>query len=304
MQPKLRAHVAAILLLAPVAATLVAQPAAAQQRAVVAPSISSMALNADAGVAPGSTLRVQINAAPNAREASIKLGSSGITVPLRQQGAGVYTGSYVVRRADRIDPSELITASASFGDRTVNRQFSYPPAFTQAASMGAGPVAAPTASTVAIERFVMRPAGRIEPGRELRFRLNGAPGGDAWLDVPGVINGVDLAEVRPGVYEGTYTVRRRDSAEAFERAVATLRNGNQRATARVDLRGGGDWGDNNNNNNDRQAGRRDDRAPQITDMSPANASASVAAPRSAPTSPTRAAASTRPRYACAWPAVT
>ena len=98
--------------------------------------------------------------------------------------------------------------------------------------MGAAP------SSMHIERFVMRPMGRIESGRELRFRLVGTPGADAWLDIPGVIRGVDLVEVRPGVYEGTYTVRRRDDLDAFGRAVATLRNGNQRTTARVDVRGG------------------------------------------------------------------
>jgi hypothetical protein len=107
--------------------------------------------------------------------------------------------------------------------------------------------------------------GRIEPGRELRFRLVGTPGADASFDIPGVIRGVDLVEVRPGVYEGTYTVRRRDDLNAFSRTVATLRNGNQRTTARVDLRGG-----------EREFGQvqpapgPDSRPPVISDMTPAN----------------------------------
>src|SRR6185369_15968984 len=130
--------------------------------------------------------------------------------------------------------------------------------FQSLATMGAAPAAAPS---LAIERFVMRPMGRLEPGRELRFRLVGAPGGDAWMDIPGVIRGVDLTEVRPGVYEGTYTIRRRDDLDAFRNAIATLRNGNQRVTARVDMRG-----------DDRDVGGagRDERAPQITELTPAN----------------------------------
>jgi hypothetical protein len=259
MQAKLRSTVAAMMLLAPVAATLIAQPVQAQTRATVAqPAVTNMALNSDSGLSAGATLRVQLYATPNASRASVSLGDSGITVPLRQQGPGNYTGSYVVRRTDRIDPMQLITARVVFGDRTYSRQFNYPAAF-QALAMGAPP------SSVAIERFVMRPMGRIEPGRELRYRLIGTPGADAWLDIPGVIRGVDLVEVRPGVYEGTYTVRRRDDANAFSRAVATLRNGNQRTTARVDLRGG-----------DREFGQappppgQDARPPQISDMTPAN----------------------------------
>ena len=256
MQAKLRSTVAAMMLLAPMAATFVAQPVQAQTRATVAaPSIANMALNSDAGLSPGATLRVQLVATPNARRASVTLGDSGIVVPLRQQERGSYTGSYVVRRGDRIDPTQLISARVTFGDRSYTRQFNYPAAF-QALSMGAAP------SSMAIERFVMRPMGRIEPGRELRFRMVGTPGADASMDIPGVVRGLDMAEVRPGVYEANYTVSRRDDPEAFGRAVATLRDGNRRTTARVDVRGGGrEFGE----------GRgRDERPPQITDLMPAN----------------------------------
>lgn len=260
---KIRSTVAAVMLLAPTAAMMMAQPAAAQQRAVVAqPSITQMALNSDAGLSPGATLRVQVIGTPNARSGSLTLGNSGISIPLRQESPGSYAGSYVVRRVDsaKIDPSQLLTARLTFGDRTYSRQFNYPDAF-QALSMGAAPAAAPR---LAVERFVMRPMGRIEPGRELRFRLRGAPGADAWMDIPGVINGVDLAEVRPGVYEGVYTVRRRDNLDAFRNAVATLKLGTQRVTARLDLNGRED---------DLQTsgpGPRDERPPEISDLFPAN----------------------------------
>lgn len=106
----------------------------------------------------------------------------------------------------------------------------------------------------AIDRFVVRTPGRIEPGRELRFRLTGLPRGEAWVDIPGVINGIDLEETRPGVYEGAYTVRKRDDLRAFDRAVATLEKNRQRATARVNL----------------EDERRDDRAPVIGDVTPSN----------------------------------
>jgi hypothetical protein len=134
MKARLRSTVAAMLLLAPVAATLVAQPAAAQQQA--APAVTSMALNADAGLSPGSTLRLQVQATPYARSASVALGDSGVVVQLQPQSPGTFTGAYVVRRADRIDPLQLMTARVSDGQRTISRSFSFPPAF-QALAMGA-----------------------------------------------------------------------------------------------------------------------------------------------------------------------
>lgn len=256
MKTRLRSTVAAAMLLAPLAATFVAEPVAAQQRATVAsPQIADMTLNSDSGLSPGATLRFEVRATQNARRASVTLGDSRISVPLRQRARGTYTGSYTVRRSDRIDPTQLITARVQFGDRWYSRQFNYPTSF-QALAMGAAP-----SQQATIERFVMRPMGRLEPGRELRFRLVGRPGGDAWMDIPGVIRGVDLTEVRPGVYEGTYTIRRRDNLDQFDNAVATLKHGEQRATQRVDVRGGG-----------REFGGdpRDDRAPQISEMTPGN----------------------------------
>jgi len=265
VQAKLRPHVAAILLLLP-AATFLAQPAAAQERAVVAsPTINGLQVNADDGVSPGSTLRFRLDGVPRAARADVVLGKSGITVPLRETSPGVYTGSYVVRRADRLDPTQLLAARVTqvSGGQIIARNFSYPQSFQQLA-MGA-PAAAAPAPGPGIERFVMRSMGRVEPGRELRFRLMGVPGGDAWMDIPGVIRGIDLAEVRPGVYEGTYTVRRRDDLQAFDHAVGNLRVGNRTLTARVDVNGGDRWWD----RGDRPVAR-DDRPPQITDLAPGN----------------------------------
>lgn len=118
--------------------------------------------------------------------------------------------------------------------------------------------AAVVAPAPVIDRFVVRPAGRLLPGRELHFRLVGARGGDAWVDIPGVVRGIEMREVRPGVYEGNYTVRRRDDLQAFDRAVATLSRGHFRTTARADFR------------DDQRRWGRDERAPRISDLWPRN----------------------------------
>lgn len=132
----IRTTVAAALLMAPAALTFLAESAVAQQRAASQPAIANVALNSDAALSPGATLRLQVSATPNARAATVTLGDSGITVPLRQQAAGTYTGSYVVRRSDRIDPTQRMTARLTFGERVYSRQFNYPPAF-QALAAGA-----------------------------------------------------------------------------------------------------------------------------------------------------------------------
>lgn len=252
MKAIVRTHAAALMLLAPLGAALTASPAAAQH-AVVAPAIRTLTATADNGLAPGSTLRLHLVATPGANWAEVALGTSGVRVPLREQSPGHYFGSHVVRPFDRIDPFQRMTARAGYGGYLATDTFAYPPSFQHPAA-GPAPV---------IERFVMNPRGRLAPGRELRFRLVGAPGGDAWMDIPGVVRRLDLQEVRPGVYEGRYTVRRRDDPDAFRRAVATLQRGHLRATARVDMRGGWD-----RDRDDRWG--RDDRAPVISEISPAH----------------------------------
>ncbi|HEX7891558.1 MAG TPA: hypothetical protein VF522_19565 [Ramlibacter sp.] len=112
---------------------------------------------------------------------------------------------------------------------------------------------ATVAATPAIERFTVRPDGKLLPGRQLRFQLVGLAGARASLDIPGVVRNVALRETRPGVYEGRYTIRRRDDLQAFDRAVATLRRGPERFTAQVAF-----------------AERGDRSAPRISQVTPGN----------------------------------
>lgn len=103
-----------------------------------------------------------------------------------------------------------------------------------------------------IDRFTVRAAGRLVAGRELRFQVVGAPGARATLDIPGVVRNVRLQETRPGVYDGSYTIRRGDRLPAFDRAVATLRRGPDRSTAQLAF-----------------ADSLDRRAPRISQLTPA-----------------------------------
>ena len=262
MKALLRHHVAALLLLAPAAATFVATPAiAAPQRAVI-PRVTGMTLNADNGLAPGSQLQLAVQGTPRGA-ARVHLGGTDITVALRETSAGMYKGGYTVKRVDRIDPTAVMTVRLTRGNRTSLQTFNYPPSF-QALAMGAPPV---TAAAPTIDEFAVRPVRRLEAGRELRFRLEGVPRARVSVDIPGVVSDVPLREVRPGVYEGSYTIRRRDDLDAFETAVASLRIGGQTATASAE-RFSPVVGD-RDTPRDRPR-MRDDAAPAISDLTPRN----------------------------------
>ena len=128
----------------------------------------------------------------------------------------------------------------------------------------AGPAAAqPRQAAVAqaslIERFVMRPMGRLKAGDEVRFRVRGAADGRVHVDIPGVASGIALRETRSGVYEGSYTIRRTDNLDAFARSTATLQRNGRRDVARVDAR---------DDDHDDNRWARDDRAPQVSRLTP------------------------------------
>lgn len=228
---------AAVFLLAPMGAALVSQPVSAQQYRV-APAhrgtISGMTVDSDAGLQAGSTLRISVRATPGARWANLAL-ADDVRVPLRERAPGEYVGSYVIRRSDRIDPTRQMVLRAGWGAEPVAVAYNYPAAF-QTRSMGS----APARHDAAVERFAMWPRGdRIEPGRVVRFRVEGTPNARAAVRIPGVMDWMQLREESPGTYVGSYTVRRQDDLDAFANARAVLRTGDQRVTARLH-RGGSD----------------------------------------------------------------
>ncbi|MBI5279419.1 MAG: hypothetical protein HY854_23505 [Burkholderiales bacterium] len=252
MKAKLRNQVAGLALLAPVGLAFVAQPAAAQQQ-VSAPRITGMSLNADNGLDPGSVLRIEVRGTPGGA-ASANFGKTDIRVGLRETESGVYRARYTVQRDDRIDPTSTINVRLTRGEVTTRHSFTYPPSF-QALAMGAAAASPPGLQAVVprIERFTTVPVARLEPGRELRYRVHGAPGAVVTLDIPGVASDLPMREAGPGVYEGTYTIRQRDDLDAFSTAIATLRTGERWVMSRLERAFVRD---------------RDQRAPTISNLSP------------------------------------
>jgi len=233
MKNPLHSHIAAaVMALAPLGLAVMAQPAAAQNHQYrVAESrqgtINGLTVDSDAGLRPGSTLRVHVRATPGARWANLSL-ADNVRVQLREQAPGEYVGTYVIRRSDRIDPTRQMHLRAAWSGEPVVSAYNYPAAF-QARAMGAAPASAQ------VNSFAMWPRepDRMDPGRVVRFRVEGTPNARAGVRVPGVVDWLQLSEERPGTYVGSYTMRRQDDPGAFAGATAVLRSGDQRVMARL-----------------------------------------------------------------------
>lgn len=192
--------------------------------AVSAQQIDGLQVNSDGGVAPGSTLRFNLEGTPRSQaQVTLNVNSGKISVPMREVKPGLYQGAYTVKRNDRIDLNGLVATRITTGNRWVATNFTYPQTFlTQAPAQQQ-----PTAATAArIERFTAASDGAtLEPGGQVRFLLRGAPGGTATVGIPGVASDVRMDEVNPGVYRGSYVIRRNDNVNGFASAAATLRVG-------------------------------------------------------------------------------
>lgn len=220
-----------------------AMPRPAQaQPTLAAPAIDALEVNADAAFQPGSTLEFMVRGTPRGI-ARVRVDSSEVDLGLRETTPGTYTGTYTVKRADRLRPNALIRATLLAGGRTTVANFSFPASFAVAVvpplaapAPDSPPVAVqappPPASQVRIDRFEATPVQRLEPGAQLRFAVEGAPGATVTVQWPGLAGALLLREERPGQYAGTYTLRQQDTIGTGP-VVATLSSGQRRATAEL-----------------------------------------------------------------------
>jgi hypothetical protein len=223
MKAQLRSTVAALCLLAPAAATLSALPAAAI--AQVTPEVQSLEVRSDGSLQPGARLRFRMEGTPRA-QATVRIRGVRDPIALREIERGVYVGRYVIARGDRIEPGAPIRAILRNGNRTSVAEYSVP---DNAVTAQVPP------QQLQITRFTAAPVDSPEPGTVLRFAVEGSPGAErAYVDLPGIDNNVPLREVRPGVYEGAYTIRRGETLNPDGAVVANLRWGDRIASTNLD----------------------------------------------------------------------
>lgn len=228
MKKNLRTHVAALCLLLPATASFVSLPAVAAKRVAPAPApeIHEMQVAADGPLSAGTELSFTLEGSTRG-VARVRIPGTNVNMALRETEPGVYTGTYTIRRADRIQTNKPVRASLSSGKRTVFANYNLP------ASLTAPVAAAPAPQILRIERFTADSMARLTPGTELRFRLQGLPGATASFTIPGVATNVPMREVSPGQYVGTYTLRSQDNVNPASPIVATLRAGDKVVTANL-----------------------------------------------------------------------
>lgn len=266
MTSRLHHHLAALLMLGPVAAgTLFALPVAAIAQPALelrGLEIRGLEVRADEGMRPGARLRFRLEGTPGA-QASVSVRGVRDAIALREVERGMYAGRYVVVRGDRIEPGTPVRATLQRGNRTAVAEYSLPGGNSYGNSYGnnygnsygrneapravpppAPPpqalpqplpppsvtAAPPVAGEVRILRVQSWPADRPDPGAVVRFSVEGTPGSQVWVQVPGVQAQIRLEEGSPGFYQGGYTLTPADRVPARAAAVAYMRQNDRIST--------------------------------------------------------------------------
>ena len=222
-------------------AGLAPQLAEAQPRGrFVAPEISNFQINVTEQPVPGSDIDFTLEGTPRG-QASVRISGINKTIALREVDPGVYEGTYTLSRRDMLSARPTARATLRVRNASV--------VATQSLASVAPPVAAapppvavrpavpppvpPPSAPLAIERFIVTPVARIEPGAELRFTAFGTPGARASFTIDGVAQNIAMPEVRPGRYEGGYTIRRNDNFPPALNITAALEGGGQVVRSRL-----------------------------------------------------------------------
>lgn len=206
--------------------TFASGAAQAQQSAstAAAPRIDGFDVAPVAQAVPGNELVFTLYGSPGG-SASVRIGGATGSLILDEVEAGVYEGTYTISRRDRIAADSTATANLRVGNRVASSVLDESLVAGAAARWPGG--AASANATPRIERFEVDPPSSLVPGAELIFTLAGSPGGTASVRIDGVNGKLALEEIRPGVYEGAYTVRNRDRLAVNTVVTGNLRLGNQ-----------------------------------------------------------------------------
>jgi hypothetical protein len=87
-----------------------------------------------------------------------------------------------------------------------------------------------------IDNFTVDPANQITPGTEIGLWVEGTAKGKASVRIAGVPRTINLREVEPGMYEGSYTVRSKDRIAPNAPVRSTLTKSGRSSVATVNLR--------------------------------------------------------------------
>lgn len=221
-----------LLLLAFGSTATVSQSAYARKAAPVSPpQIDNFYVTPVNQFTPGTDLTFTVEGTARGK-ASVRIGGVARTIPLQEIDRGIYEGEYTVSSRDRISANSLMRATLMVRGRSN--------VVSQTVSGGAAPAApastaaaAPPTGALAIQRFIVTPINKIEPGADLKFTLTGTPGVKALFTIEGVTKDAPMQEVKSGQYEGSYTIRRLDHFPSNVNVTGTLEANGQAVRSRL-----------------------------------------------------------------------
>jgi outer membrane lipoprotein SlyB len=214
----------ASFLLALAAFLPLALPSTVVHAQAVAPRIDGFDVQAIKQLAPGNELAFTLYGSPGG-VASVRIGGATGSLILDEVEAGVYEGIYTISKRDRLTKDSTATANLRSGNQVASSVLDESLLAGAPARWPGGPAAANGGPR--IDRFNVDPANRLVPGAELVFTLAGSPEGTASVRINGVKGKISLEEIRPGVYEGAYTVKNRDKIVPRTVVTGNLRLGKQ-----------------------------------------------------------------------------
>lgn len=208
-------------------------PAQAQQysnQAERAPVIRGFNVDEVRRLEPGAELNFDLYGTPGGH-ATLRIDGANRNLALTETEPGQYQGTYTIGSRDRITARSAVTANLRIGNQVSSA------VLAESVMRGPGPRVeqrrGDSADLARIERFDVTGNDQLDAGNELVFRLRGTPGAKVELAINGARGVFFLPEVRPGEYEGSYTIRRADRIAANSAVTATLRSPNGRVATSV-----------------------------------------------------------------------
>jgi outer membrane lipoprotein SlyB len=217
------------------------------------PRIEGFNVNELRRIEPGAELNFEVFGTPGGN-ASVRIDGATRNLNLVETRPGTYSGTYTIGRHDRIRPDSSVTANLRVNGMVKTQALA---ATIVRVPDRVNPDDRALAGTPRVQRFDVRGSDDLGPGHELRFTVAGTPGARVEVQIAGTSGIFTLPEVRPGEYDGVYTIRRGDNIAPDASVTATIKSNGRYSTATLGqplLAGGrGDRMD------ERRDARRDDR---------------------------------------------
>lgn len=196
---------------------------AAERSKAAPPEIGSFEADPVDRLASGTNLVFRARGTPGAK-AHVRVDGVRRDLPLRETAEGVYEGAHALRQGDAPPAAASAQLTLRRGKQSATQSLPLSvrpsaPAIATGPSSGNFVFSRITATTLSADT---QGTGGALPGTVLQFTAEGSPGAVASVQIEGVDGSVPMREVRPGVYEGSYTVRQNDTLLIPARATVTL----------------------------------------------------------------------------------